>query len=139
MMEADVLQNSKELQLEMDSSASGIPLKKDSDIALTRDAWEKHKDKIPDASDSIENIGTWWNSKFKIAEGKEEYFKSQTWMFLLLVRNYFPGDTETFCLKCYKLCVDTIIFIASFILCGQNHILAHLTGAIFYDVNLSSN
>ena len=134
----------------MDSSASVIPLKKDStykcqfkahtfNMALTRDTWEKHKDKIHDASDSIENTGTWWNSKFKIAERKEEYFKSQTWMFLLLVRNYFPGDTETFCLKCYKLCVDTIIFIASFILWGENHILTHLTGAIFYDVNLSSN
>ena len=53
----------------MDSSASGIPLKKDStykcqfkahtsNIALTRDAWEKRKDKIHDASDFIENTGT---------------------------------------------------------------------------------
>ena len=73
----------------MDSSALRIPLKEDSSYkyqlkahisnnGLTRDAWAKHKDEIPDVPYSNHNIGTSWNSKFKLTEHKEVYFKITT-------------------------------------------------------------
>ena len=96
IIEADMLQNDKELQLEMDCLASKVTSEKDSNYrcqfctklciskkGLLKHVPKKHKDKATDLSNSRQGTGTSCQSKqniteqnIKITELKDMYVKS---------------------------------------------------------------
>ena len=89
IIEADMLQNDEELQLEMDCLASRVTSEKDSNYkcqfctkvciskeGLLRHIRAKHKDTATDFSDAKQETGTSFQCKLKITELKDMYLKS---------------------------------------------------------------